>query len=228
MEVVFPALGNTLILTASAFVLSTIIAIFLGTMAALKRGTWIERSINLFAFAGISVPGFWLGLLLIYIFAVKLGVLPAGGMPSPDGPYSAMAYFILPLVTLVIVEIGGPTRYARSAMLEVLHQDFIRTARAKGLSESRVLYRHALPNALNPVVTAVSGWFASLLAGAVFVEFVFGWKGIGQELFMAIEKQDQPIVMGGVILVSTVFIVVNVLVEWVYGILDPRIRTSSN
>jgi peptide/nickel transport system permease protein len=116
----------------------------------------------------------------------------------------------------------------RSSMLDVISQDFIRTARAKGLSERRVLYRHALPNALNPVVTAVSGWFASLLAGAVFVEFVFGWKGIGQELFMAIEKQDQPIVMGGVILVSTVFIVVNVLVEWVYGILDPRIRTSSN
>jgi peptide/nickel transport system permease protein len=116
----------------------------------------------------------------------------------------------------------------RSSMLDVMSQDFIRTARAKGLSERRVLYRHALPNALNPVVTAVSGWFASLLAGAVFVEFVFGWKGIGQELFMAIEKQDQPIVMGGVILVSTVFIVVNVLVEWVYGILDPRIRTSSN
>jgi peptide/nickel transport system permease protein len=116
----------------------------------------------------------------------------------------------------------------RSSMLDVMSQDFIRTARAKGLSETRVLYRHALPNALNPVVTAVSGWFASLLAGAVFVEFVFGWKGIGQELFTAIEKQDQPIVMGGVILVSTVFIVVNVLVEWVYGILDPRIRTSSN
>jgi len=116
----------------------------------------------------------------------------------------------------------------RSSMLDVMSQDFIRTARAKGLSERRVLYRHALPNALNPVVTAVSGWFASLLAGAVFVEFVFGWKGIGQELFMAIEKQDQPIVMGGVILVSTVFIVVNVLVEWVYGILDPRIRTTSN
>jgi peptide/nickel transport system permease protein len=116
----------------------------------------------------------------------------------------------------------------RSSMLDVMSQDFIRTARAKGLSERHVLYRHALPNALNPVVTAVSGWFASLLAGAVFVEFVFGWKGIGQELFMAIEKQDQPIVMGGVILVSTVFIVVNVLVEWVYGILDPRIRTSSN
>jgi len=116
----------------------------------------------------------------------------------------------------------------RSSMLDVMSQDFIRTARAKGLSERRVLYRHALPNALNPVVTAVSGWFASLLAGAVFVEFVFGWKGIGQELFTAIEKQDQPIVMGGVILVSTVFIVVNVLVEWVYGLLDPRIRTSSH
>jgi len=132
------------------------------------------------------------------------------------------------MITLMIRPLAIIVQLTRSSMLEVMSQDFIRTARAKGLSERRVLYRHALPNALNPVVTAVSGWFASLLAGAVFVEFVFGWKGIGQELFTAIEKQDQPIVMGGVILVSTVFIVVNVLVEWVYGLLDPRIRTSSN
>jgi peptide/nickel transport system permease protein len=132
------------------------------------------------------------------------------------------------MITLMIRPLAIIVQLTRSSMLDIMSQDFIRTARAKGLSERRVLYRHALPNALNPVVTAVSGWFASLLAGAVFVEFVFGWKGIGQELFMAIEKQDQPIVMGGVILVSTVFIVVNVLVEWVYGILDPRIRTSSN
>jgi peptide/nickel transport system permease protein len=132
------------------------------------------------------------------------------------------------MITLMIRPLAIIVQLTRSSMLDVMSQDFIRTARAKGLSETRVLYRHALPNALNPVVTAVSGWFASLLAGAVFVEFVFGWKGIGQELFTAIEKQDQPIVMGGVILVSTVFIVVNVLVEWVYGLLDPRIRTSSN
>jgi peptide/nickel transport system permease protein len=132
------------------------------------------------------------------------------------------------MITLMIRPLAIIVQLTRSSMLDVMSQDFIRTARAKGLSEARVLYRHALPNALNPVVTAVSGWFASLLAGAVFVEFVFGWKGIGQELFMAIEKQDQPIVMGGVILVSAVFILVNVLVEWVYGILDPRIRTSSN
>jgi peptide/nickel transport system permease protein len=132
------------------------------------------------------------------------------------------------MITLMIRPLAIIVQLTRSSMLDIMSQDFIRTARAKGLSERRVLYRHALPNALNPVVTAVSGWFASLLAGAVFVEFVFGWKGIGQELFMAIEKQDQPIVMGGVILVSAVFILVNVLVEWVYGILDPRIRTSSN
>jgi peptide/nickel transport system permease protein len=132
------------------------------------------------------------------------------------------------MITLMIRPLAIIVQLTRSSMLDVMSQDFIRTARAKGLSERRVLYRHALPNALNPVVTAVSGWFASLLAGAVFVEFVFGWKGIGQELFTAIEKQDQPIVMGGVILVSAVFIVVNVLVEWIYGLLDPRIRTSSN
>ena len=113
-------------------------------------------------------------------------------------------------------------------MLDVMSMDYIRTARAKGLSEYRVLYRHALPNALNPVITAVSGWFASLLAGAVFVEFVFGWKGIGQELFTAIEKQDQPVVMAGVILVSLLFILVNSGVEVLYGVIDPRVKSSQD
>ena len=129
LEVVGPALANTLLLTGTAFVLSTLIALSLGTLAALRRGRWEERLINLLAYCGISLPGFWLGLLLIYVFAVKLGVLPAGGMPREGQPYPAWAYLLLPLATLVTVEIGGLTRYTRSAVLEVLGQDFVRTAR---------------------------------------------------------------------------------------------------
>jgi peptide/nickel transport system permease protein len=222
-EVVMPALANTLILTASAFVLSTIIAIFLGTIAALKRGTWIERSINLVAFAGISVPGFWLGLLLIYIFAVKFGVLPAGGMPAPDGPYSAIAYFILPLVTLVIVEIGGPTRYARSAMLEVLNQDFIRTAHAKGLTSSRVMWVHAFRNAMIPVTTIVALGFGHLFSGATLIETIFGWRGMGRLVYEAIMGNDYNLALVCLMMTTALILVANFLADLAYTFLDPRI-----
>jgi peptide/nickel transport system permease protein len=131
---------------------------------------------------------------------------------------------ILPIVTLMIRPLAVIVQLTRSSMLEVMSQDYIRTARAKGLSEHRVIYGHALRNALNPVVTAVSGWFSSLLAGAVFVEFVFGWKGLGQEMFTAIEKQDLPIVMGGVIIIAAAFVVINLLVDLIYGWIDPRVR----
>ena len=151
-EMVGPALQNTLVLTATAFFISTLLALTLGTLAALHRGRWIERVINLTAFTGISVPGFWLGLLLIYTFAVKWGLVPAGGMPRDEGDYAPWQFFVLPLCTLVLVEIGGLTRYMRSAMLEVLNQDYIRTARAKGLGSVRILWAHALRNAMIPEI----------------------------------------------------------------------------
>ena len=226
---------GTFVLALGSILLSLIMGIPLGIWAFQKKDSWIDKTVLFVSAIGMAGPSFFVALIVAWIGAVLLrdytGLSMTGSWYSVDvweGKYIDLKNLILPMITLMIRPLAIIVQLTRSSMLDIMSQDFIRTARAKGLSERRVLYRHALPNALNPVVTAVSGWFASLLAGAVFVEFVFGWKGIGQELFMAIEKQDQPIVMGGVILVSTVFIVVNVLVEWVYGILDPRIRTSPN
>ena len=226
---------GTFVLALGSILLSLIIGIPFGIWAFQKKDSWIDKTVLFVSAIGMAGPSFFVALIVAWIGAVLLrdytGLSMTGSWYSVDvweGKYIDLKNLILPMITLMIRPLAIIVQLTRSSMLDVMSQDFIRTARAKGLSEVRVLYRHALPNALNPVVTAVSGWFASLLAGAVFVEFVFGWKGIGQELFMAIEKQDQPIVMGGVILVSAVFILVNVLVEWVYGILDPRIRTSSN
>jgi peptide/nickel transport system permease protein len=226
---------GTLVLALGSILLSLIIGIPLGIWAFQKKDSLIDKTVLFVSAIGMAGPSFFVALIVAWIGAVLLrdytGLSMTGSWYSVDvweGKYIDLKNLILPMITLMIRPLAIIVQLTRSSMLDVMSQDFIRTARAKGLSETRVLYRHALPNALNPVVTAVSGWFASLLAGAVFVEFVFGWKGIGQELFTAIEKQDQPIVMGGVILVSTVFIVVNILVEWVYGLLDPRIRTSSN
>ncbi|MDH5296950.1 MAG: ABC transporter permease, partial [Nitrospirota bacterium] len=157
------------------------------------------------------------------------GLNMTGSLFSVDvwkGQYLDLKNLVLPVLTLMIRPLAVVVQLTRSSMLEVLSMDFIRTARAKGLRERRVILVHALRNALNPVITAVSGWFASLLAGAVFVEFVFGWKGLGQQMFTAIEKQDLPVVMGGVIVISTAFVLINFLVDLVYGWIDPRIRLS--
>jgi peptide/nickel transport system permease protein len=152
-----------------------------------------------------------------------------GSLYSVDvwkGEFLDLRNMILPVITLMIRPLSVIVQLTRSSLLDVLQQDFIRTARAKGLSEFDVIVRHALRNALNPVITAVSGWFASLLAGAIFVEFVFGWKGLGQQMFTAIENQDLPVVMGGVIVISMAFVVINLIVDVLYGWIDPRVRIS--
>jgi len=187
----------------------------------------------------LIVISWFAGILIEYFFGLKLAVLhygftlPGTGLPLTGSLYEvdpwegrklALSHLVLPVITLMIRPLAVIVQLTRSSMLDVLNQDFIRTARAKGLSEFNVVFRHALRNAINPVLTAVSGWFASLLAGAVFVEFVFGWKGLGQEMFTAIEKQDLPVVMGGVIFISFTFVLINVLVDILYGVIDPRIR----
>ncbi len=147
----------------------------------MHRGKWLDRLIGLLAYVGISVPAFWLGLMLIYLFAVDLRWLPAGGMPQPeDGARGLLAHLAMPVLTLVIVEIGGPTRYVRAAMLEALRQDYIRTAHAKGLSPSRIVLRHALRNAMIPVVTIIALGMGHLFSGALLTETIFGcaaWAG---------------------------------------------------
>lgn len=152
-----------------------------------------------------------------------------GSLYSVDvwrGEYLDLRNMILPVITLMIRPLSVIVQLTRSSLLDVMQQDFIRTARAKGLSEYQVIFSHALRNALNPVITAVSGWFASLLAGAIFVEFVFGWKGLGQQMFTAIENQDLPVVMGGVIVIATAFVVINIFVDIIYGWIDPRVRVG--
>ncbi len=223
VDIVLPALWNTVILTASAFVISTALALVLGTLAALHRHSWLDRGINLLAFAGISVPGFWLGLLLIYIFAVKLGVQPAGGMPRDDGRYPAVAYLVLPLATLVFVEIGGLTRYVRSAMLEVLNQDYIRTARAKGLPWRRIVWAHALRNAMIPVSTIVALGFGHLFSGATLIETMFGWRGMGRLVYEAIMGNDYNLALLCLMFTTAMILVANFLADVAYSLLDPRI-----
>jgi peptide/nickel transport system permease protein len=157
------------------------------------------------------------------------GLNMTGSLYSVDvwkGEFLDVQNLILPVITLMIRPLSVIVQLTRSSLLDVMQQDYIRTARAKGLSEREVIFKHALRNALNPVITAVSGWFASLLAGAIFVEFVFGWKGLGQQMFTAIENQDMPVVMGGVIVIASAFVLINLIVDILYGWIDPRVRVS--
>ncbi len=224
LDIIIPALGNTLILTGAAFVISTILAVTLGTIAALKRGSWIDRIINLFAFAGISVPSFWLGLLMIYLFAVRLGWLPAGGMPRPEqGMGGMLAHLVMPVMTLVIVETGGLARYARAAMIEVLGQDYIRTARAKGLTDRRMLVRHALRNALIPVLTLVALQLGGLFSGAALTEAMFAWRGMGRLILEAILGNDYNLALVCLLFVTGTILIANIFADIAYTWLDPRI-----
>jgi peptide/nickel transport system permease protein len=214
----------------------------LGIAAAIKKDTWVDRTLLFISALGMAGPSFFVAILVAWVGAVLwrdqihipftnwtlsgTGLNMTGSLYSVDvwkGEYVDLKNIILPLITLAVRPLAVIVQLTRSSLLEVMSMDYIRTARAKGLSESRVIFKHALRNALNPVVTAISGWFASLLAGAVFVEFVFGWKGLGQEMFTAIEKQDLPVVMGGVIVISFAFVLINLLVDAIYKWIDPRI-----
>ena len=223
LEIVVPALGNTILLTGIAFLLSTAAALALGTLAAVRRGTMLDRAINLFAYAGISVPGFWLGLLLIYGFAVTLGVLPAGGMPRAGQPYPAWSYLVLPVATLAVVEIGGLARYTRSAMLEVLGQDFVRTAHAKGLAPLRVVVRHVMRNGLIPVVTVIALGIGHLFSGALLIETMFAWRGMGRLTLEAIMGNDYNLALVCLLFTTAMILFGNMLADIAYAVLDPRI-----
>jgi len=226
IDVVLPALANTIILTFTAFVISVSLALVLGTLAAVNRGGWVDRLISFLTFLGISVPGFWLGLVFIYLFAVKLGVLPAGGMPRPDQPYPAIAYLALPCLTLILIEVGGLTRYVRSAMIEALSQDYIRTARAKGQSESMIVWQHGLRNAMIPVMTIVALGFGHLLSGATLIETMFGWRGMGRLIYEAIMGNDYNLALICLLFTTTMVLLGSIVADLSYSLLDPRIGLS--
>ena len=196
-----------------------------GILAAVKRGTWIDHAATAFVTAGIAIPGFWLAIMLVLLFSVQLKWLPSSGYVSFfDDPIGHIRILILPALTLAILVAAPSMRFLRSSMIEVLNEDYIRTARAKGLAQRIVVNRHAVKNALIPTVTFVGLQFASLLAGTILIEWVFGWTGIGWLIVNAIHSQDYLVVQGGVIVMASFFVAVNLGVDILYAVLDPRIR----
>ncbi|RFS19120.1 ABC transporter permease [Chitinophaga silvatica] len=230
-DMLFEALPGTLILATAAMLLATILGIGLGVISAVKQNTWMDTGAVLASVAGISAPSFFAGIVLAYLFGFVLsdytGLHMTGSLFDVDpfkGKVLNLSNLILPAITLGIRPLAIIVQLTRSAMLDVLHQDFIRTAYAKGLSPSRVIWHHALPNALNPVITAITGWFAELLAGAFFVEYIFGWKGIGKITVDALDKFDFPVVMGAILFTAGIFVIVNILADLLYTWIDPRIK----
>lgn len=225
-------LPNTMVLGIAAIIIATIIGVALGIVSALMKDTWIDRVLLVVTSFGMSIPSFFSAIIIAYIFAFLMhditGLNMIGSLYEVDdlgeGKHLMLKNLILPAITLGSRPLAVFTQLTRNSLLEVLNQDYIRTAFAKGLSRKTVITKHALRNALNPVITAISGWFASMLAGSVFVEFVFGWNGLGKEIVNALNTLDLPIVMGAVLVIAVMFIVINILVDILYGILDPRVR----
>jgi peptide/nickel transport system permease protein len=225
------ALPGTLLLAIASILFASFIGISLGIVAAVKKGSWLDSTAVFSSIAGISAPSFFMAILIAYIFGVVLhhytGLHLTGSWFDIDEvtgeKYLTLENAILPTITLGLRPLAIITQLTRSSMLDVLDQDYIRTAYAKGLPKIKVVLIHALPNALNPVVTAITGWFAELLAGAFFIEYIFGWRGIGKITVDALGKLDYPVVMGAVLLSACIFIVINLLADKLYEIIDPRI-----
>lgn len=223
---------NTIILALVAMAFAIVTGIAVGIVCAIYKNSFIDRIALVFSVLGMSLPSFFVSILNAWIFAFVLvkftGLNMSGSLYGVDdfgrGTFLDLKNLILPAITLGIRPLAIIVELTRNSLLEVMTQDYIRTAKAKGLSKSRVILKHALKNALNPVVTAISGWLASLLAGAVFVEFVFDWKGIGVVIVNALDKYDFPVVMGAVLFISIILIIINFFVDIIYGLLDPRIR----
>jgi len=228
---VFP---NTLILAVSAIILASVIGIVLGILCALWKDSWFDRLSIFFSTLGMSLPSFFAAILIGWFFAYVLGDLTGLNLtgnlrevdPMGEGYRIRLMNLILPSITLGIRPLSIFIQLSRNSILDVLSQDYIRTARAKGLSFSRVIRKHALKNSLNPLVTAISGWFASLMAGVVFVEYIFGWKGLGYLIVNALNQYDMPVVLGSVLTIAFVFVMINMVVDATYAILDPRVRTA--
>ncbi|MBS1646567.1 MAG: ABC transporter permease [Bacteroidetes bacterium] len=231
-EIISDTLPETAVLAISSIILATIVGIFLGIIAAIKKDTFFDRFSLVLSALGMSAPSFFVGVIIAWLFGYVLseytGLRTIGSLYEYDDytgeKYLSLKNLILPTITLGMRPLAIVVQLMRSSLLDVLSQDYIRTAKAKGLSFYAVITKHALKNALNPVVTAISGWFAGLMAGAVFVEIIFSWKGIGYEVFDALTKNDLPVVMGTTLVFATFFVVTNILVDIIYGVLDPRIR----
>ncbi len=231
-EVIADTLPNTLVLAVGAITIAILIGVFLGIISANYRDTWLDRAIQVISTLGMSVPSFFSAILFAWLFGFVLhkytGLRMTGSLYAMDdfgeGIHIQWKNIILPAIVLGIRPLAVVIQLMRNSLLEVYNQDYIRTARAKGLNTYQIVARHALKNALNPVVTAISGWFASMLAGAVFVEYIFGWNGLGKEIVDALNTLDLPIITGAVLVIATMFILINILVDVIYGWLDPKVR----
>ncbi len=235
LDVLWPRLGNTLLLAGTAFVLSAAIALPLGMGAAARPRSRVDYAINLLSFAGISAPPFWLALLLITLFAVVLGWLPAGGMADIKRGASwyeslglQLRHMALPVLTLTLVQIGGYTRFMRGAMIEALRQDYVRTARAKGASEERVMWRHAFANALAPVLTILALSFGGLVSGALITETMFAWPGMGKAIYQGILDNDYNLALVGLLLATFATLLGNLLADLSYAWVDPRVSLTGD
>lgn len=232
-DIIEDTLPETAILAFTSIIIASILGIFLGIISAVKQNSWYDKFSFIFAVLGMAAPSFLMGLIIAWLFGYVLtkytGLNPTGSLYDFDvwdGQELKLKNLILPSITLGIRPLAIVVQLMRSSLLDVMSQDYIRTAKAKGLTMYKIIIKHALKNALNPVVTAISGWFAGLMAGAIFVEKIFNWKGIGFEVFDALTRNDLPVVMGATIVFATIFVLINIIVDIIYGILDPRVRVK--
>ncbi|WP_323788813.1 ABC transporter permease [Psychroserpens sp.] len=231
-QVIGETLPNTAVLAVSAIFIAIILGIFLGIISALFQDRWLDKTIQIFSTLGMSIPSFFSAILFAWFFGYILheytNLEMTGSLFELDDFGEKMNIkwknLILPAIVLGIRPLAVVIQLMRNSLLEVFNQDYIRTARAKGLSEFQIITRHAVKNALNPVVTAISGWFASMLAGAVFVEYIFGWNGLGKEIVNALNTLDLPVIMGSVLVIALLFIIINIFVDVIYGWLDPKVK----
>jgi peptide/nickel transport system permease protein len=230
-DILWETIPNTAVLALASMFFASIIGITLGLLAALYKDTWIDKSAMSFAILGVSMPSFFAGILIAWFFAFILG--PYTGLNMSGSLYDYNPFYgeqlqlknlILPTLTLGLRPLSIIVQLTRSSMLDVMKMDYIRTAKAKGLTPFQVVWRHALKNVLNPVITAISGWFASLMAGAFFVEYIFSWNGLGKVTVDALELSDLPVVMGAVLFIAFLFVIINLLVDLSYSLLDPRVK----
>jgi peptide/nickel transport system permease protein len=225
LAALLPPLGNTALLMGVSFILSVALALPLGILAARRPGSALDNAVNLACFAGISVPPFWLALLLILLFAVALGWLPAGGVGALDGGglIDRARHLVLPVLTLTLASVGGYTRYVRAAMIEALRQDWVRTARAKGAGEARVLALHALRSAMIPIVTILALSFGALVSGALITETMFAYPGMGKLIYDAVMGNDYNLALAGLLFATLLTVLSNLAADLAYVWLDPRI-----
>ncbi len=220
-------LPATLELTVLSLALALLVALPAGILAALRPNSWLDLAVTGFVTMGLAIPGFWLGMMLMIFFAVQIGWLPAVGYtPLTENPGDNLRHVVMPAVTLAIILAAPVMRFLRSSLLDVLGQEYITTARAKGLAQAVVISRHALANALIPTITVIGLQFANLLSGVVIIEWLFAWPGMGWLTVDAVQNRDYSVVQASVILMATGFVLVNLVVDVLYAVFDPRIRYS--